>query len=181
MFSLEGLFLVAAVGGGVTFAIQLIAMFTGASVGEGDLDMGGDVGHAAADISFKVLSLQGLSAFFLMFGLVGLALLNQSDAGNTMSLIGAFGAGFVSTWVIARIFRGFTKLQSTGTLDMSNALGATGSVYLHIEPNKPGKVTVTVQGRLLTVDAIATRRIETGMPVKVVRVVNDNLVAVEPQ
>ena len=177
--------MLAAVAGGVVFAIQLVLMFAGASSDvdfDGDVDMGGgDVGHAAADISFKVLSLQGLSAFFLMFGLVGLALLKQSHAGDIMSLLGAFAAGWASTWVISKIFRTFSRLQSSGTLDMASAVGATGTVYLNIDHDKPGKVTVTVQGRLLTLDAVAERQLSTGAPIKVVRVLNDNMVAVEPQ
>ena len=185
ILTLEGFFLLATIVGGVVFAIQLVMLFTGVAGDvdfDADVDMGGgDVGHAGADVSFKVLSLQGLSAFFLMFGLVGLALHNQSKAGNGISLAGAFVAGWVSTWVIARIFRTFSRLQSSGTLDMSQAAGVSGIVYLNIEPNKPGKVTITVRGRLLTLDAISDHQITTGSPIKVLRVINDNMVAVEPQ
>jgi hypothetical protein len=40
---------------------------------------------------------------------------------------------------------------------------------------------VTVSGRSLTLNAVATQAIKTGTPIKVVRVIDDNMVAVEPQ
>jgi hypothetical protein len=169
----------------VLFVVQLILLFLGGSVDvdlDADADLShGDVGHAGADASFKVLSLQGITTFVMMFGLVGIAMRNDEQAGPTLSLAVAGAAGALSTWVIGRIFLFFTKLQSTGTLNMKSAVGATGQVYLTVGPDKPGKVNITVGKRLLTLEAITEGKelLETGAPIKVARVISDTTVSVE--
>lgn len=139
------------------------------------------MGHAAADASFKVLSLQGITTFVMMFGLVGMAMRNDEHAGPTLALLVAVSAASLATWFIGRIFMFFTGLQSTGTLNMKTAEGAIGQVYLTIGPEKPGKVTITVGKRSLTLEAISesNETLTTGTPVKVVRVISDTTVCVE--
>ncbi len=181
---LDQLFFFASVGGGALFVIQLVLLFLGGGLDIGadlDTDSGGDVGHAGADASFKVLSLQGITTFVMMFGLVGMAMRNDEHASPTLALGVAVVAGAFSTWVIGRIFLFFTKLQSTGTLDMKRAEGATGQVYLTVGRSKPGKVTITVGSRSLTLDAICESEelLSTGTPIKVVRVISDTTVSVE--
>lgn len=115
-------------------------------------------------------SLQGLSAFFALFGLTGLALHDQSRLASGPSLAGAFLGGWLTTWIIARIFRAAHKLESSGTLDLNNASGAEATVYLRVAPHKPGKITVTVQGRQIEADAVSeSDTFETGDRVRVVR------------
>ena len=185
MFTLDTLFMVTAVGGGALFAVRLVLQFVGGGAdAEVDLDLdaaSGHTGHADADASFKVLSLQGLTAFFMMFGLVGWAMRRDSHAGATLSLLAALAAGLASTWLISGIFRFFTRMQSSGTLDMRKALGAVGTVYLGITRDKPGKVSVTVGNRLLTLDAISEEEepLPTGCPVRVVRVIDGSTVVVQ--
>lgn len=180
------MFFYSAIGGGALFVIQLILLFLGGSTDvdldlDADVDVGGDVGHAAADASFKVLSLQGITAFVMMFGLVGWAMRADSKAGPMLSLAAAFAAGVASTWIIGKLFTTFHRLQSKGTLNMKGALGATGQIYLNVEPDKPGKVNITVGNRLLTLDAITEGGaiLKTGTPVIVSRVISDTTVCVE--
>ncbi len=182
---LDQFFFYASVGGGTLFIIQLILLFIGGGV-DVDIDLdtdldGGDMGHAGADASFKVLSLQGITTFVMMFGLTGMAMRNDEQASPTIALFVAVAVGAFSTWVIGRIFLFFTRLQSTGTLNMKTAQGATGQVYLSIQEDKPGKVTVTVGNRSLTLDAICEsgQSLSTGTPIKVVRVISDTTVSVE--
>jgi hypothetical protein len=69
---LDQLFFYSALGGGALFVIQLVLLFVGGGL---DLDADfsdADFGHHGADVSFKVLSLQGISAFVMMFGLTGM-------------------------------------------------------------------------------------------------------------
>jgi len=184
MFSLDTLFMVTAVGGGALFLVQLLLQFLGGSMGaDVDLDLdGASHGHVAADAGFKVLSLQGLTAFFMMVGLVGWALRRDSHASATLSLVAALAAGLSSSWIIGRIFHYFARMQSSGTLDMRKAQGAQGTVYLGIAADKPGKVSITVGTRLLTLDAVTMEGgepLSTGTPIRVVRVIDDNTVMVE--
>lgn len=182
--SLATVFVICAAAGGTLFAIQMVLQLMG-FMGHGnldaDLDHGGDAGHTSADFSFKVLSMQGMSAFLMMFGLVGLASL-KSFAGGSTSISVASGTlgGVATTWLIGRLFRLASGLQSSGNLDLSRAVGATGTVYLTLRKASVGKVTITVTNRLLTLDARSLEEgpIETGTPIVVTRVIDDSTVEV---
>jgi hypothetical protein len=178
--TLQQFFLYCAIGGGALFLVQLVLSMVGA--GDADIDFGGDhppTGHTSADTAFKILSLQGLTAFFGMFGLVGLAMITESKAGPFMSVFAAMLGGAFTTWVIAKIFRAAHSLQSSGTLDLAKAVGSTGTVYLRIAPDKPGKVTLNLQGRLVQLDAVCTgQTLDTGSEVRVERVLADGSVSV---
>jgi membrane protein implicated in regulation of membrane protease activity len=173
-------FLYCAVGGAVLFVVQIVLSLLGA--GDADADFGPDhaaTGHTSADTAFKILSIQGLTAFFAMFGLVGLALLDETGTSAPLALAGGAVGGTLTTFVIARIFRAAKKLEVSGTLDMQKAVGETGTVYLRIAPDKPGKVTVSVSGRLLTLDAVCSAEtLDTGTEIVVERVLSDGSLSV---
>jgi hypothetical protein len=176
------------VGGGL-FVVQLVMQFFGGGSADVDLDTnidGGtahaDLSHTPTDFSFKILSLQGLTAFLMMFGLVGLAVLRAGVTPKAPVSVGAgLIAGFATTWVIAQLFKLASRMQSSGTLNIAHAVGAAGTVYLTIRKDKPGKVTITVGQRLLTLDGIGQtdETLETGTPIRVVRVVHGDAVIVE--
>lgn len=182
--SLATVFVICAAAGGTLFVIQMVLQLMG-FMGHGnldaDLDHRGDAGHTSADFSFKVLSMQGMSAFLMMFGLVGLAAL-KSFAGGSTSISVATGlvGGVATTWLIGRLFRMASRLQSSGNLDLSRAVGARGTVYLTLHKARLGKVTITVTNRLLTLDARSLEEgaIETGTPIVVTRVIDDSTVEV---
>ena len=71
-----------------------------------------------------------------------------------------------------KIFQMAGSLQSSGTIDLNNAVGQEGHVYLTIHPGQTGKVQITVQDRLMVLNAIAegNEEIKTGQRVWVVRV-----------
>ena len=173
--TLHDFFTYSALLGGALFIVQLVLSAVGAGDSDLDIDFGssqhaGPVHHTSPDAAFKLLSLQGLSAFFALFGLTGLALHDQSKLASGPSLAGAFLGGWLTTWIIARIFRAAHKLESSGTLDLNNASGAEATVYLRVAPHKPGKITVTVQGRQIEADAVSeSHTFETGDRVRVVR------------
>ncbi len=189
----EKVFLMCALVGGLLFAVRLVMMFVGGGDTDGadiaDGAGGGDVhadvqadGHQAvdADAAFKLLSFQGITAFFMMFGLVGLAMSRGSGLHYLISLGGALAAGLLTVWVTDRLFRSFSKLQSSGTLNLKNAVGQEGKVYLTIKPDEPGKVQVTIQGRLMTLDAVGKdgAHIATDARVKVVELQGTNQLVV---
>jgi len=197
MGGLELLFVICAAFGTILFVIRLILMFIGGGGEEGAADgdvsgldgaegVGGadvhDFGHhdiSDSDLSFKALSLQGLTAFFMMFGLVGWALERQGNVPALLSIAGGAAAGFATVWVMKKIFLMAGSLKSSGTLDLQNAIGQEGLVYLTIHPGQIGKVQVVVQGRLSVLNAIAedhNEEIKTGQRVWVVRISADTLV-----
>jgi membrane protein implicated in regulation of membrane protease activity len=178
----ETFFLVcAALGGGIFFVRLIIQLVGGLNDLDTEISAGhGDIEHADADSSFKHLSIQGLTSFFMMFGLVGFALLRGSRTSEAIALLGAVAAGFATVWVIGKIFTVFRGLQSSGTIDIRSTLGEKGTVYLTIPAGGPGKVQIVVKGRLREFSAISRDQIEikTGTPVHVVQI-DGNILIVE--
>lgn len=178
---LEVFFLFCAAVGGFFVLIRLVMQFMG---GDTDTDptveapVDTDVHHADSDMGFKFLSLQGLTAFFMMFGLTGFALFRQSNMGHLISILGAMAAGFASVWVIGKLFAMVGKLQSSGTIPLKSAVGCEGTVYQNIPAGGAGKVLITVSNRLREFDAMGKdgAGLKTGTAVRIVSVSGDRLV-----
>ena len=196
---LELLFAGCAVFGTVLFVIRLVLMFVGgvddahsADTGDvGDVDAGdfdggdfdsADMDHTGemhdSDLSFKLLSLQGITAFFMMFGLVGWAVIRQGEYSPLVPMAAGTVAGLLTVWVMKKIFQFATGLQSSGTMNLKNAIGQEGSVYLTIRPGQSGKVQVSVQNRLSVLEAVTegSEEIKTGESIRVVRIIAGKLV-----
>jgi membrane protein implicated in regulation of membrane protease activity len=132
------------------------------------------------DFSFKLLSMQGLTAFFMMFGLVGLTLL-KADLAILVTILGGAAAGLFAVWVISLLFYQTKRLQSSGTIVIKNAIGENGSVYLAIPARGSGQVQVPVQGALKIFDAVSVdqKPIKTGEKIQVTDVVDNNTLIVK--
>lgn len=155
---LDRIFLGAAALGAVAVLARLAGLFAGLDGDDGD--------------DFQILSLHGLSSFFLMFGLVGIALNRQSGAGAGLSLLGGILAGAAAVWALARVFRLALRLQSNGTLQPQAAAGCLGTVCAKIPAGGTGRVNVLIGQRLREMDAVEEYggELPTGTPVRVVRV-----------
>jgi len=180
---LEIFFLICAVIGGFFVLLKLILQFIGGDTDtDVDVDSGMDIdtAHVDSDIGFRLLSMHGLSAFFMMFGLVGLALYRQSQVGVMISMIGAVAAGVVSVWIIGKLFQMAVRMQSSGTLKTADAVGCTGTVYLTIPKEGTGRVSLNFRNHLREFDATERNGVEvpTGTPVRVVEI-NANILVVE--
>ena len=130
----------------------------------------------------RLMTFRGIIAFLAIFGWTGVALL---DTGlfAILALPLAALAGFLASYLLAVCLRAASRLQEDGTLDMNNAIGKVGVVYIPIPPNKEGvgKVTLTVQGSLIEADAITygPERLATGAEVTVLNLENSALVVTE--
>jgi len=73
------------------------------------------------------------------------------------------------------------RLQSDGSLNIQNALGQKGKVYLAIPTKGSGQVQLPVQGSLRVFDAIADdqRSISTGVNIQVTGVVDNKTLVVK--
>jgi membrane protein implicated in regulation of membrane protease activity len=146
--------------GAILFTIRLVLLFLGFGH---DVDQPGDIDHSGgidhdhtnSDVAFKLLSLQGMMAFLVIFGAFGLAM-STSGHSNFASCLVALAMGLVTVWLVNRMFHWFSRFQHAGNLDINNAIGETGLVYLTIPSGDIGKVTLNLQGRLVTLDARAT-------------------------
>lgn len=180
---LELFFIICAVIGGGLFIVRFVIQFFAGSGIDTDTDIqvgNADVDHVDADVSFKLLTLQGLTAFFMMFGLVGFAMLRESHASGGVALASALAAGIGTVWLIGKIFSSVKKLQSSGTMDNAGAVGEQGTVYLTIRAQGTGKVQVTMHGRPREFEAVAKNgaEIKTGERIRVLEV-NSSVLVVE--
>ncbi len=169
-------YLICAAAGGTVLVLRLLLMLTGLHFGSpdadapADVDAGADTGDLdqgmAGEVNF--LSVQSLSGFFTMFGLVGMGLL-QVHSGQLWSLLGALGAGLVTAWVSGMIVLALQRLQTTGNEVIDNAVGQQGTVYLTIPEQGTGIITITIQGAQRQFDAVSEtgEAIPTGSIVRV--------------
>jgi hypothetical protein len=173
--------------GGTLFILRVIMMFLGGSVGDDALDTaldtGGDVSageSADADLSFQLISIQGLTSFFMMFGLVGLALL-KAGLPVLITVLGGILAGLATVAITGLVFSQMKRLQTDGTIRIQNTIGSEGNVYLTIPKNGTGQVQIIAQGSLKIFDAVSNNKsvIATGEKVHVVGVTGGNTLIVE--
>lgn len=200
MLWIEIIYWAATIIGGTLFILRVIMMLIGGGFGDGDVDvphdlphdiphdvhLDGDIhadvsgDHPSANISFNLLSVQGLTSFFMMFGLVGLALL-KSNLPILVTVMGATLAGLVTVAITGLIFSQMNRLQTEGTIRIQNTIGAEGTVYLTIPREGTGQVQVIVQGSLKIFDAVSKEKkmIATGERVQVAGVASGNILIVE--
>ena len=178
---LDRIFLVAAAIGAMTVLFRAITLFAGGDLDGHDWDDTDGYDHGDGEDGFRFLSVFGLAAFFMMFGLVGIALRHPSGAGTGWPILGGLVAGLATLWIISRLFHLGRHLQSSGTIHPRAAVGCQGTVYMTIPAGGTGRVTVRVSQRVREMDAIhiAGTELPTGTPVRVVRV-DDALAVVEP-
>jgi membrane protein implicated in regulation of membrane protease activity len=170
---LDFFFLLCALVGGVLLTLRLLLMVIGFGA-DGD---GLDVHHADSDIGFKLLSIQGITAFLTMFGLTGFAIMRGSNLGATVAVAAAIVAGIGSAWIIGRVFMSMMRLQSSGSVGLEQTVGCTGTVYANIS-KQGGSVQITVAHRLREYDAVSASgdEIPTGTPIRVTKLLGNGLV-----
>lgn len=148
----------------------------------GDHDHDGD--DAAPDHGLRVFTVRGLVAFFTIFGWSGLVLL-RGGMNIPASLLISFVLGTISLFIVAVSIKFFLSLSSDGSVNISNAIGKSGVVYLTIPPSRlnTGKVSIILQERLCEYEAVTDieHELKTGTEVTVVSVSNKNTMVVIPK
>jgi hypothetical protein len=179
---LEKIYLVCALFGGGFFILRTILMLAGIGDAHSDMDMDsadvdsvdldhdgqhfedidhGDHGdHGEGDAGLKLLTIQGITAFVMMFGLTGFAFSRSSFFGSIATIVISGVVGLLGMWLIAKGFALMRSLQSSGTMQIYDAIGEEGNVYLTIPAEGIGKIQITISGRLMVMDAISQDKIE---------------------
>lgn len=173
-------FLYCAVIGGTILVLQFLLLLLGAGA-DADVEGGADVGHDQAAF-LKLFTLQTASTFLTFFGLVGLGTEHLGWSPLVVALT-AGTAGVVALWLVAKLMRGLSRLQSSGNVDLHNAVGLTANVYLRIPASGTGhgRVMLTVQGRTVECRAISRDgEIPTGASVRVLARNDDDTLVVAP-
>ncbi len=167
---LRSLYLGCAVAGGAVLSIQLVLLFLGGDVGDGDAD----VDDHSDGVSF--FSIRAIASFLTFFGLIGMYGL-QAGWSAPVTAASALGAGVGMMITVAWLFSMQSKLHQEGTLDPSAAVGLQATVYLRVpgENSGKGKITVAIQGRTAEYAAVTQGpELVTGSDVTIVRQVNDS-------
>ena len=167
----------------ILFLIQFVVSLIGLDF-DTDTDVDVDVDTHSEfhlDPSFTLLSVRSIIAFFTFFGWTGVLVL--SSGGGVWAAIGfASLSGLVAMFIVGYIIYLFTTLTEEGNINLTKALYSTGEVYLSIPANKngQGKVHIKIQGALKEVDAVTNGdTLPTGSAIKVVEILDDNLILVE--
>jgi len=170
---LEQFFLLCAIVGGVVVLLRLLLSLIGLGEHDGALDST----HDSSDAGFQILSIQAISSFFTLFGLVGYTLYHNAHLGLPVTLLGAVAAGAATVWIMGRIFMLMLKLQSSGSVGIDAALGCEGTVYVTVT-GAGGSVQVNVANRLREFDATSVDGavLPSGTPIRVERIAGTQLV-----
>lgn len=208
---LQQVFYLIAIPSTLVLFLQTILLLFGLGDGHGDGDVGHDFGghdhdfgHDAAgphgdfvpahdtahdtahdqgadhEAGLRILTVRGIVAFLSLFGWVGVAALDMGASAGVAFLL-ALLAGLAAMFVVAAVLKASLKLQQSGNIDMRNALGLTGEVYVPIPKGGKGKITMIFQERFQELDATCLDRpLKTGESVKVVGVNEANTLIVEP-
>ncbi|MCH8275700.1 MAG: hypothetical protein IH851_13025 [Armatimonadetes bacterium] len=199
---LEMVFWAFAVIGTLFFFFRLVLMIVGGFAedmhlegGHGDMDVGHgdvDVGHAAMDAgqhqadhsptgAFRLISMNTLTGFFMMFGWAGLAGLVQYEMSSTLAVMLGLGAGFIAMWITALLFVLAARFTSPGArFEIGRTVGSTARVYQRIGADSRGKVQLTAHDMTQELEAVSEDKIDIDSfeTVEVVRIVDSQTVSV---
>lgn len=148
-----------------------------------DVPAGADDVHQAS--GFGILSVQSGMAFLMGFGWGGLLGLLPLGWSVPASILIGLAAGLVVMFGQAALWRAMFKLQSSGNIAISQAIGGEGVVYVGIPPagRGQGQIRLVIDGRQRMFNAVsrASSEISSQTRVRVVGVNADNTLTVEPQ
>lgn len=181
MTSHEQTYWIIALIGSAAFLVIFILTF----IGGGDADMEADGADFDADdggVGFQFFTFKNIIAFFTIFGWSGVTCIDNNLSTGTTLVISTI-AGLLMMVLTSLLFYWMHKLAESGTLQIKNAVGVIGEVYLPIgaKRSKMGKVQIKVQGSLRELEAITDEpeELKTGSMVKVTEIVSAEILLVE--
>lgn len=147
--------------------------------------VGGDT-HSAMDIGdhadFKIgrmYTVQGIVAFLVVMSWSAIVFLNTTGSAFLALGLGVL-FGLIAMYAVARLIYTSRRLAEEGTLNLKNAIGTLGKVYIPVLPNSAavGKVMINIQGRYTECNAATEgdEALQTGTLIRVVDVRGDLLI-----
>ncbi|WP_238379263.1 serine protease [Cytophaga hutchinsonii] len=154
--------------------------FFGSDATDGlDADFDGDL--ESGDSTFQLFSFRNLINFLLGFSWTGISFYNSINPMLLIFLSIAIGSLFV--YMFFAIIRELQKLAEDNSFDYVETINKSADVYLTIPANKTGKgkILVSIRGSMRELDAMTENenRIPSGAVVKIVRILNENILLVE--
>jgi membrane protein implicated in regulation of membrane protease activity len=142
---------------------------------------GGDAETSHSDALDGHISLDSIFSFLKVAGWIGVICYRATTFAPLTILFVSLLSGSGAFALIGALVGRIRKLESDGTLNLENAVGKFGTVYLTIprEKSGEGQIQVEVQGRLCTLSALsADAELKTGEEVFVYSVENNKLLVV---
>lgn len=135
-------------GNGLPDSVDMDDLHDGAGDGSAEV-------HQGIFSGLNILTVRGVVAFFTLFGWSGLWL-SQLGLHPLLAAFLAIQIGVIGMVGVALILRSALRLQYDGTLDLRNAVGRAGTVYLTVPARRGGcgKVNVLVQEQLREFEAV---------------------------
>ncbi|HAE13170.1 MAG: NfeD family protein [Chitinophagales bacterium] len=164
----------------IIFLIQTIMTFMGTDGGDGmsadfDSDLDG------ADAPFQLLSFRSLIHFLLGFSWSGISLFGTIHNSLLLIVVSALIGGLfvlVFLWLMQQLI----KLAENNSFTYQDTLDKVGEAYTPIPGQKAGigKVLISIKGSTHELEALTDGdRIESGTPVRVLRLESDRILIVE--
>lgn len=151
----EQVLLLIAVPSTLFYLIMVITTFLGMDSTDGvEADFDGDLDDSNGS-TIQLFTIRNLLSLLIGIGWGGMAILDLGGS-KTSSIVGGIliGIGFALLQMI--LFYLMYRLHSPNTPTKSDAIGATGTVYLTIPGgNKMGKVIVQIKGSSREINAIS--------------------------
>ncbi|WP_317146631.1 hypothetical protein [Butyricimonas faecihominis] len=146
-----------------------------------DVDVSADTATDGDSGPFQLFTFRNFINFLLGFGWSIISFEKAIENQFVLILVSAV-IGVLLVMAVMAIFRFMSRMEQSGTINMANAVGCKGNVYLKIPGEKrgEGKVQISIQGAIREFNALtAGEELETGAPIRVVEVINDNTLLVE--
>ena len=172
---LQRIYALIAIPSTVILLIQTIMLFFGFGDDEVDMDFDGDVDISGGD-GLVLFSIRGIVAMLCIGGWTGI-LFSEMGLNTPLTVLFSTALGFAALVGMAALIKALLQLQSSGNIELANAIGKVGQVYIPIPPNMSGmgKVNVTLQERYSEFSAM-TKEIEAIKTGELIRVVStDNV------
>lgn len=172
----QQIFLLVAVPSTVILVIQTIMLLIGL---DDNLDIDAE---APLDDGLTLFSVRGIVSMLCITGWSGFALC-ATGLPIWASILIAVALGILTLVGMAFLMRGLQRMQSSGNIQISNAIGKVGQVYIPIpaDAKAAGKINITVQEKYSEFSAITLGEdtLPTGSYVRVVAVDDSGILVVE--
>ncbi len=145
---------------------------------DGDLSL-----HADHDSGLGLFSIRTVTAFFAGFGWTGAVMLNHGYS-IFAAIAGGTAGGTIFLLATSFLIFNLLRLQGSGNIDYTNAIGTVGTVYTTIPAAESGggQVELVLQGRLMMAEAFTkcSQPLKPNSKAKVVALIGRSTLLVEP-
>ena len=129
----------------ILFVLKLLLF----SVVGGDSEVSADFNtETDTDCSFNFLSIQSVIAFFMGFGWMGYAGLQQFSFNHLVNILSAFSVGLIFMFTTAFLMFLTKKLEKNIKKDKTEAINRTGKAYTNFAPHSNGQIEIEINGQL---------------------------------